>query len=339
MYRLWLVVLVVLLVGSAGFADSAKVARDVAGYYFVNGDDTGPYASASGNADALSILCPTWMGLKDSKGNIYAKEDPKLSAFAKERGIKLIPLIWGSDRKSMHALFTSIENRTRLVRNIADSLDAFTYCQGVNLDFENVDPKDRYSYNSFLLELSAKLKPKGYLVTIDVPAKGHEDLKNSWAGAFDYAEIGRLCDTVMIMAYDEHWSTSHPGPVASVQLDDVVLSYASTVIPKGKIFLGLPFYGYDWPAKGAARARRYTAISKLMKDNTTKLNWEREAKTPWFNYTDTSGGKRTLYFENKASIAAKLEIADRYDIGGICMWCLGDEDPTIWDAIREFRKS
>lgn len=62
------------------------------------------------------MICPTWMGIKGSHGEIYCREDPKVTAFAKEHGIKLVPLIWGSDRRAMHELFNSVEYRTRLVR-------------------------------------------------------------------------------------------------------------------------------------------------------------------------------------------------------------------------------
>lgn len=335
-----LLAVIVLVLSSVAFAAGpTKAPREVAGYYWVYDDGTKPFASVSNNSDAISMLCPTWMGLKDSQGAIYAKEDPKVSEYAKAHGIKVLPLIWGSDAKSMHAIFSSISNRSRLVREIVAALDSFSYCQGVNLDFEGMYASDRYSYSNFLIQLSAKLKPKGYLLTIDVPAKSYDRPKDSWSGCFDYREIGRYCDIVMIMTYDEHWSTGGPGPVASVQMDDVVLAYATTVIPKEKIFLGLPFYGYDWPAKGKAKSYRYDTTMQLVKDKAIKLNWDRDAKTPWYTYTDDTGAKRTSYYEDKRSIAAKLAIGQKYDVGGVCIWSLGGEDPGIWDAMREFRKN
>lgn len=315
-----------------------SASKEVCGFYWVSGDDSTPYATVSANPDAITMLCPTWMGLKDSQGNIAAKEDPRISAFAKEHGIKIIPLIWGSDKRTMHNIFSNIFSRTRLVKNIVAALDSFSYCQGVNLDFEGLDPKDRWSFDNFLIELSAKLKPKGYLLTIDVPAKSYDNKWNDYAYWCDYIDIGRTCDIVMIMCYDEHWSTSKPGPVASVQMDHAVLKYATSVMPKEKVFLGLPFYGYDWPQKGRATARRYGSVTKLLEERSGKLMWDREAKVPWYTYTSDEGVPRTLYFENAASISAKLEIARRHDVGGVCIWSLGGEDPAIWDAMREYRK-
>jgi spore germination protein YaaH len=325
-------ILIIILV----LACSASAApREVVGWYFASG--SGPWDTVNANPDAISMLSPTWISIKGSHGEITWKEDPKVTTFAKEHGIKVVPLIWGSDKRSMSELFNSIEYRTRLVRNIVAALDGISYCQGINLDFEGLDPKDRYVYDFFLIELAAKLKPKGYLLTIDVPAKSSDSLTNSWAGAFDYPEIGRCCDLVMIMTYDEHWSTGRPGPVASVQMDDQTLAYATTVMPKEKILMGLPFYGYDWPEKGRASSSLYSRTVTRLAETQAKLMWDREAKTPWFVYTDSNGAKRTTYFENKASIAAKLVIAHKWDVGGICIWSLGNEDPGIWDAIRQYR--
>lgn len=310
--------------------------REVNGWYF--GEGTGPWESLTANCDSITIVSPTWMSIKGSHGEIVWQEDPKVSAFAKEHGIKLIPLIWGSSCKTMHELFNSVEYRTRLVRNIASALDSMSYCQGINLDFEGLDPNDRYVYDLFIIELAAKIKPKGYMLTIDVPGKAYDSLTNGWAGAFDYQEIGRYCDLVMLMTYDEHWSTSKPGPVASVQMDDTVLAYATATMPAEKVLMGVPFYSYDWPAKGRASSYLYTHTSRTLAETKAKLMWDREAKVPWFTYTDSDRAKHTTYFENGRSIAAKLDIARKWNVRGICIWSIGHDDPAMWDAIRAYRK-
>ena len=286
------------------------------------------------------MLCPTWMSLKSAQGDIACEaEDTKIEEFAKEHGITVLPLIVSSDAAMMHELFTKIENRARLARNIVTLLDSFKYVQGINLDFEGLRPEDRHAYNQFLLEISTRLKAKGYMTTIDVPAKTHEDPKHGWSGAFDYAEIARYCDILMIMTYDEHVPFGDPGPVSSVQFDDDTLRYATSLIPKEKIFLGLPFYGYDWQiGKGTAGSYRYDYAMDLVKEKRIKINWDSEGKVPWYSYTDNDGVKRICYYEDARSIAAKLEIGKKWDVGGVCIWSLGGEDPGVWNAMREFRK-
>jgi len=319
-------------------ARQARALREVAGFYWVYDDGSGPYTSAVQHAADISMLCPTWLTLKDSQGTVEVAKDTRLEAFAKEKGIRLVPLIACFSRKLQHDLLNSPESRTRLVNRIDEILDGYQYCQGVNLDLENLDHADRTVYGQFLAELAAKLKPKGYLITIDVPAKTRDDTSSDWSGAFDYAEINKYCDLIMLMTYDEHESHSGPGPISSVGFVEKCLKYATGIIPKEKLLLGIPFYGYDWGPNGKCKCLWYNATAQFIKDNKIPLMWDATAKAPWFTYTDKNGDQRTAWFENKGSIAAKLKVGKRYDVGGICIWSLGDEDPGIWDAIHDFRK-
>ena len=324
-----------------GPTPAAKAPRGVAGYYWVYDDGTKPFASASNNADAITMLCPTWMELKNTQGDIDWHPDSKLQDWAKERGIQVVPLIASFSPRTMHAVFSSIESRVRLERQILDALDSCKYVQGINLDFEGMHAEDRSSYTNFIIELSALLKPKGYMMTIDVPAKTCESLTNNWTGCFDFPEIGRYCDIVMVMTYDEHEGSSGPGPISSVQMCDATMRYTTSVIPKEKVYLGLPFYGYDWPERGkGARVTspRYDETMQQVKEKSIKPNWDKVARCPWYKYTDDKGIHRTAYYEDSRSIAAKLEIGRRYDVGGICIWSLGGEDPGIWSSIRRFRQ-
>ncbi len=54
-----------------------------------------------------------------------------------------------------------------------------------------------------------------------------------------------------------------------------------------------------------------------------------------FAYTDESGNEHEVWFENAASIRAKLLAAQRLGIRGIALWRLGMEDPDIWRMIAD----
>lgn len=94
-------------------------------------------------------------------------------------------------------------------RNLAIRLHTFAVQQhiaGINIDFEALDTKIFPYYLLFLGELASRLHTVGKTLSVDVP------LSNP---LYDLGEIARCVDLVFLMAYDEHWNNSTPGPIAS----------------------------------------------------------------------------------------------------------------------------
>jgi GH18 family chitinase len=134
------------------------------------------------------------------------------------------------------------------------------------------------------------------------------------------------------MTYEYHWSTSGPGPISPIDWVGDVLSFARTVISPAKIMQGVPFYGYDWMGQSGNPVVWEEAVSLAAQYGVT-TNWDANSASPWFTY----GVKRTqhtVWFENAASVDAKLELTGAYDIGGVTLWRLGGEDPDVWPALR-----
>ena len=76
--------------------------------------------------------------------------------------------------------------------------------------------------------------------------------------------ISKIADRVLVMAYDQHWSTSKPGPVASLTWCREVAAYASKNIPKSKLIMGLPLYGREWGDQGYSRSIRWNQVNELI---------------------------------------------------------------------------
>jgi spore germination protein YaaH len=70
---------------------------------------------------------------------------------------------------------------------------------------------------------------------------------------FEYATLASLADGVIVMAYDEHWATGEPGPVASQSWFMNIVGQRMHEIPPEKLIIAIGNYGYDWapgmPAK------------------------------------------------------------------------------------------
>ena len=77
----------------------------------------------------------------------------------------------------------------------------------------------------------------------------------------DYPALGQAADAVLLMTYE--WGYTYGPPLAVAPLPQVqrVLDYALSVIPREKILLGVPTYGYDWPLPYERGVTRATSLS------------------------------------------------------------------------------
>ena len=80
------------------------------------------------------------------------------------------------------------------------------------------------------------------------------------AGAEDWTAIGGVADSVKIMAYDYHYASTDAGAITPLDWLDKVVTYAETTVPRSKIIVGLPWYGYDWSSAGGATASYASAM-------------------------------------------------------------------------------
>jgi len=111
-----------------------------------------------------------------------------------------------------------------------------------------------------------------------------------------------------------------------------VIAFARTMIPAGKIMQGVPFYGYDWVGQRGTDLV-WTDAMALAQQHSATINWDSASASPWFTYT-AQKTRHTVWFENAASVTAKLAVTTAYDIGGVTLWRLGGEDSGNWAALR-----
>jgi spore germination protein len=150
----------------------------------------------------------------------------------------------GFDDNLAHHLVINSSLRKKLVNNIHSLLHQNDY-KGVLIDFEGLQPEDRQHFNRFIKELAAKLHPSGMRVAIAVPPM-QGDRFPEYHAAYDYRTLGKHADIIFLMTYDWHWPGGHPGPIAPIGEIRQTVEYAISVIPKSKVWMGIPLYAYDW---------------------------------------------------------------------------------------------
>ena len=69
--------------------------------------------------------------------------------------------------------------------------------------------------------------------------------------AEDYKAIGAVVDEFKVMTYAYSGPWSKPGPQMPLSWAKQVLAFARSKVPAAKVYMGLPFFGFDWQGSSA----------------------------------------------------------------------------------------
>jgi hypothetical protein len=220
-----------------------------------------------------------------------------------------------------HFVLTEGGARRRLIAELADAARPY---DGLQIDFENVPKLDGENFASFLEELRRNLG--GRIFSIAISAQ----FRKSATNPYDYERIAPLMDRVLVMAYDEHWSTSAPGPVASMNWCKSVAAYSLGTIGPEKLIMGIPFYGRAWIDPSPAGAKIFTTTERIIRENRI-TEARRENGVPVLTYEVPV--QVTLYYEDDYSLATRMEMYRDMGVRAVGFWRIGQESFTIWNYL------
>jgi spore germination protein YaaH len=349
-----LVLVLGFLVGFAMMGPSASA--DTAPRRIVNGwlpywSMPASLAAATGNGDLWGSASPFWYeatGATTISPHGGAGDAQVVDAL-RDRGIQVIPTVTESlDTPAMAALLADPGQRAAHVQALVSLATSSGY-DGIDLDYESMNfggtatdkAAVRAGFVTFLKELGPALDAQGKQLSVTVGPRTRADDPN-WS-VHDYAGIAPSADRVRIMAYDYHWRGGAPGPVAPVTWVDKVLAYAVTAVPAGKIEVGVPLYGYDWPADptqpdgyGTATAWTYAQAEALRVERGAARQWSSADGAPFFTYTAADGVDHVVWYNDADATAAKMTFVERYRLRGLAFWAVGSEDARQWPTLRSY---
>jgi spore germination protein YaaH len=208
---------------------------------------------------------------------------------------------------------------------IADLVSATRNFDGLQVDFENIPQRDGETFLSFLKELRAGIGNK--MFTVALRARNRKIAND----VYDYEKILPVVDRILVMAYDQHWSTSEPGPVASLSWCKGVAEYSLNVIGAEKLIMGIPFYGRAWGRPATSQAYVYTGIERIINENNvTEIG--REDGIPTFEYIIPVSVK--VYYDDIHSLSDRMEMYRAMGVAKIGFWRLGQETPAVWNYLE-----
>lgn len=291
----------------------------------------------------VNVISPTWFELKGTDGDVRSIADLDYVRWAHQNGYQVWALFGnlgsGYTKAMTHEVLSSTAKRKEAIKQML-AYAAVYELDGINIDFEAIPEEDGPYFVQFVKELSILGKQQGLVMSADLP------VVKPWTKHYGRTEIAKFLDYIMIMGYDEHWGSSPvAGSVASKTFSDEGILYTLDEVPKEKIVLGIPFYTRLWKettvdgkTKVSSKAYGMDGGKNILSENGVELTWLEDIGQYYGEYKQ-DGAIYKMWLEDLKSVQVRLDIARKYDIGGIAAWKLGLENDQVWPLIQDFTKS
>lgn len=240
--------------------------------------------------------------------------------------------------------------RERTIDELARIVEEKGY-GGVDVDFEYVPGELAGDYADFVRRINERLGEK-YTVFVSLAPKYRADQGGLLYGGHDYGGLGAAADAAFLMTYE--WGYTYGPPQAVSPLNEVrrVVDYAVQEIPRRKLYLGVPNYGYDWAlpfVKGETKAEsigNVQAVERALEQNAA-IQYDETAQAPFYVYYDrpetfSDAVRHIVWFENARSAEAMLRLVGEYGMNGIGVWNLTRYFPALWlvtNSLYKIRKN
>ncbi len=333
--------------------------------YYVQ-DDAASYSSLKEHVHQIDLLFPQWLFAVAPQGTLMAINNDTHRAYPvvdgntvhdPDDGDRVKRVI--QDHREDTEIFPHLNNynaatqswddgmgevlkdparRAALRQQIGRFFKAYPVYRGLSLDFESLPDNATPGYLAFIKELYGDLHPRKLQLYVNTAvATPDADLK----------AIAANSDGIILMNYDEHQTTSDPGPIASQDWFVGNLQRVLKVIPKEKLICAIGSYGYDWTMDIPNPKNRKHPKPKVL--NTEDLHvsevWQRAAdadadldldydsKNPHFQYIDEDSNERhVVWFLDGVTVLNELRAARALGLQTFALWRLGEEDGSLWNV-------
>jgi spore germination protein YaaH len=314
-------------------------------FYMINNPNS--VRSFAEHADKVDLVVPAWYSV-DGSGLMWGGPDPQVLQIAATHHVPVMPIVALMTQAELHKLFTTPAAQSAFIASLLSECKKNGY-SGFQIDFENVNWTDRDLLSSLVAETAAALHKENLQLTIaTVPnAPGYAGkstyarwLYANWRGGYDLKALAQSVDLICLMTYDQNTRWTEPGPVAGYPWTVANLEYALQFVPKEKLSMGIPLYGYHWyPGEpindkpnpsadyvGQQEIEGYRAAYH------PQVEWDAQDRTAWF-YFYRDDEREWVFYTDKRGFGERLNLVRERGLQGFCSWVLGTEDPEIWSLL------
>jgi spore germination protein YaaH len=291
---------------------------------------TGPWdprsdSSLRANAARIDVAITGWIGL-DSATALpidppLFRDTIHLTGAARRMAIVTS---WHGDRfhpNSIRLLARDGARLTRAAGAIAAHAAAMRYA-GLVLDFEGLERADIGALTRVVKTIADSARGRA-IPTIVVAIPAADTI------AYPAAPIAEVADFVLPMLYDQHWSTSGPGPISEPGWVRSVLARRIAEVGASRIVAALPVYGYRWRAAPPAEAVSFVDAQRIAAQSRVPL--ERDAGSSTLRAVKP--GDWEIWVTDAELLATLWRQAAEAGVRRMALWRIGQEDPGIWRSL------
>jgi len=308
--------------------------------FYVSWDETS-MSSLRENIRNLDLLICEFLHLENAEGaireessdNALGVDAVKDLAKTTRPELKIMALInnfdgrqWESDKVAQ--MLASPAARTRCISQLIDYANEHDLA-GISLDFENVTDPSQSALIEFTREASIALHNAGREISINLPVNND---------SFDYPKLSADVDYVVLMAYDQHYAGSEPGPVAGVDWFENMLRLRQVDVPASKTIVAIGNYAYDWKEGAEPDVKTFeeavlTALESSDETSRIQIQLDPVSLNPKFEWIEEEDGKEKrhqVWMLDAVSAFDQVAITRSFGARGVALWRLGSEDPSLW---------
>ncbi|MBK8988517.1 MAG: hypothetical protein IPM39_21015 [Chloroflexi bacterium] len=222
---------------------------------------------------------------------------------------------------------------------------------GVALDYQEVGDNNRDAFTQFVAALADALHQRGLKLAITLAAP--QNVGTRWeTGGQDWAALGQLADKINLLmpldpaAYGDGGAAEQILTWAVRQIDRHKLNMlisASAINRLGDSFVELPNdaalsnFGELSFMQGGAEVEPGTAVEVALSGTASPLEWDGASLTYKYSYED-NGQTHNVWLANAASLAHRLNLAKKFNLGGAAVRGLGGvaDGPGYAAALNSF---
>ncbi len=331
--------------------------------YYVD-DDAGSYASLKNHIHQIDMLFPVWLYVTTADGTLQGAQtaeaplrifnvvdahgvhsvDPlnkvhDLIAAAHE-DTEIFPLLKNFNvltqkwDQNVVAMLKDAGARSNLERQLGTFLASNPSYRGLSLDLEDLPDDALPGYHLLIGELYSQMHPKNLRLFVNEGVGADDD---------EFTQLAKQTDGILLMNYDQHEETSGPGPIAAQDWFENNLKRVLKLVPKEKVICAIGNYGYNWTMSWPKKGKHGEPEVLDTEDITVQDGWQAasDAKAdlrlagdelnPHFTYDDEDNDVRhQVWMLDAVTTLNELRAARQMGLQTFALWCLGEEDPSLW---------